>query len=180
MAGRREFDSGKFKELVLLLAARSKDDPLMSRVKLNKLLYRCDFESFRILGQSMTGAQYVRGEFGPMAAELPGAEKDLGKRGYLGYRSEGVGPYTQKIPIALEPPDERQFTSEEHTIIAAALAELLPYGGKAASDWSHEHSAGWRVKKMDEAIPYETGIVLLHPAPDEILDEIIRRERQTA
>src|SRR6266571_5370947 len=113
MAGRTEFDSGKFKELVLLLAARSKDDPLMSRVKLNKLLYRSDFEAFRLLGHSITGASYIRGEHGPMAAELPRAEDELSARGYLTWELRPAGPYTQKAPIANELPDESQFSSEE-------------------------------------------------------------------
>src|SRR6059036_264940 len=100
MAGRTEFNSGKFKELVLLLAKRSDDDPRMSRVKLNKLLYLADFEAFRRLGKSITGATYIRGEHGPMAAELPGAEQELGRSGYLTWRTEPAGPYEQKIPVA--------------------------------------------------------------------------------
>ena len=47
---------------------------LMSRVKLNKLMYRADFESFRLLGRSMTGATYIKGEYGPMVKDLPDRE----------------------------------------------------------------------------------------------------------
>jgi hypothetical protein len=159
MAGRADFNPGKFLELVLLLTYRSEDDPRMSRVKLNKLVYRCDFESFRLLGRSMTGATYVVGQYGPMAAELPWAEERLGERGYLSWRHEEAGPYTQKIPVAKEEPDDRQFSAEEHQIIADALTELRPHGGKGASDWSHEESAGWRVREEDEVIPYASGLI---------------------
>jgi hypothetical protein len=159
MAGRTEFNNGKFKELVLLLADRSKDDPLMSRVKLNKLLYRCDFEAFRLLGHSITGATYVRGEHGPMAKELPGAEKELGRAGYLSWRTEQVGPYEQKIPVATETADEKQFVAAELQIVADALIELRDYGGRAARDWSHEESAGWRLKPEGAEITYESGLI---------------------
>ena len=82
MAGRTEFSPGKFNELVLLLVHRSAADPRMSRVKLNKLLYWVDFEAFRRFGHSMSGATYLKGEHGPMAAELPArAEDELGRRG---------------------------------------------------------------------------------------------------
>src|SRR5436190_18592845 len=115
MAGNREFDSGRFKELVLYLTERSSEeiDPRMSRVKLNKLLYRSDFEAFRLLGRSITGATYIRGEFGPMAAELPQAEERLGERGYLSWRTKEAGPYSQKIPVAHGGADEAQFSEEE-------------------------------------------------------------------
>ena len=36
-------------------------------VKLNKLLYRADFEAFRLLGHPITGETYEKQEFGPVA-----------------------------------------------------------------------------------------------------------------
>jgi len=73
LAGEREFNPAKFKELILMLAERSASDSRMSRVKLNKLLYLVDFESYRLLGRSMAGATYIKGKHGPMAAQLPQA-----------------------------------------------------------------------------------------------------------
>src|ERR1044072_1071528 len=123
MAGRTDFNNGKFKELVLLLAARSADDPRMSRVKLNKLLYLVDFEAYRLRGQSMTGATYIKGEHGPMAAQLPLAERELGERGYLAWERRGED-YPQKVPVAAEAPDESFFNDEELRIIEYALSAL--------------------------------------------------------
>jgi hypothetical protein len=169
MSGGREFDWGKFKELVLLLAERSAADPLMSRVELTKLLYRIDFESYRLLGQSMTGATYIKGEHGPMAAELPVAEEELGRSGYLEWRIEQAGPYEQKVPVAKEKADKEKFSEAELEIIDAALAELAELGGKAASKWSHETSVGWRVMNPGEAIPYETALISAEPLDDSTL-----------
>lgn len=166
MAGRTEFDNGRFKELVLLLAERSKNDPRMSRVKLNKLLYLVDFDAYRLLGHSLTGATYIKGEHGPMAAQLPTAEKELGERGYLGWRSEGEPPYAQKIPVALEPADESRFTADELRIIEAALAELAQVGGRGARDWSHEESVGWNEVEDEEAIPYHSAVFSTELIPD--------------
>jgi antitoxin SocA-like protein len=170
VAGRTEFDSGKFKELVLLLADRSKGDPLMSRVKLNKLLYRVDFESFRLLGRSVTGATYVRGEHGPMASELPRAEHELGQAGHLRWEFRQAGPYTQKVPIAMVQPDTEKFSAGQLAIVGTALGELSGFGGKGASVWSHEESAGWRLKGDGEEITYESGLIdTLHPLDNERL-----------
>jgi hypothetical protein len=172
MAGGREFDPGKFKEMVLFFAERSAPevDPRMSRVKLNKLLYRADFEAFRLLGQSITGETYIWGEFGPMASHLPMAETELGNRGYLEYELDKSGPQDRKVPIAREPSDPLQFEPEERVVMEAALVELADRGGKAASAWSHEESVGWRLRDehpeiREEPIPYEIDLVASGPAP---------------
>lgn len=177
MAGGIEFDGAKFKELVLLLALRSTDDPRMSRVKLNKLLYRADFEAFRILGRSITGATYIKGEFGPMAKELPMAEDQLGARGYLTWRAEEEGPHTRKVPQAIEGADAQLFTPDELAIVDAALAELAAHGGKGASEWPHEESAGWRAKQPGETINYETALIDPRPADAEAVEFLRKLER---
>ncbi len=170
MAGRTEFDNGKFKELVLLFAERSSTDPLMSRVKLNKLLYYADFEAYRRRGRSITGATYVKGEHGPMASELPRAEEELGRAGYLSWRSEEAGPYTQKLPVALEGADKTQFTDEELGFVADALRELKDVGGRGAREWSHKNSAGWNLVDDEAAIPYETSFISTDSIPAEDIE----------
>jgi hypothetical protein len=178
MAGNKEFDSGRFKELILYVTERSSPeaDPRMSRVKLNKLLYRSDFEAFRLLGHSITGATYLKGEHGPMAAELPRAEEELGRAGYLHYQAgEPEGPYPRKVPIADESADTKQFSIEERAIIDRALEELAPHGGGGASRWSHEESVGWRLTKEEKAIPYETSILASEPGPPKTVARLKQR-----
>lgn len=177
MAGEREFNPGKFNELVLLIVELSADDQRMSRVKLNKLLYRADSEAFRVLGQSISGATYIHGEFGPMAAELPFAEERLGERGYLSYRTDESGPYPRKVPQIREGEggDRRQFSDPELEIVQRAIAELSGLGGKAASDWAHEEWAGWRLTADDEVIPYETVVIASAPAPPKTVERLRQR-----
>src|SRR5919109_351200 len=63
----REYSEGRLKELVLYLACASETaDPGFGMVKLNKLLYRADFEAFRRLGHSLTGETYQKQAYGPV------------------------------------------------------------------------------------------------------------------
>src|ERR1700733_4521543 len=71
VAEQAEFNRSKFKELVLYLSQRSAGDEGFGAVKLNKLLYRSDFEAYRLLGRPITGETYIKQEFGPVAADLP-------------------------------------------------------------------------------------------------------------
>ena len=165
MAGRREFDGAKFKELVLHFSQASLEagDEGFGMVKLNKLLYRADFESFRLLGHSITGATYERQEYGPVARQLPLALDELGRAGYLAWQHVPAGPYTRDVPEALEPPDLTLFSDAEQDIISTTMRELAALGGKSVSEWSHEESAGWRINENGAEITYESGLIDLTP-----------------
>nr|MBC8452856.1 DUF4065 domain-containing protein [Chloroflexota bacterium] len=54
------FSGRKFRELLLYVSERSKEDPRYGATKLNKILYYADFGAFRILGAPITGARYRR------------------------------------------------------------------------------------------------------------------------
>lgn len=177
MAGGRELDRGKLKELMLLFAELSAADPRMSRVKWNKLLYRADFEAFRILGQSISGVTYIRGEHGPMVDDLPIYEEELGKEQRLTWKTDTSGPEPRKIPIAIESADTRRFSEAELEIIDRALEELRDYGGKAASDWSHEQSAGWQARENDREIPYASAFVSTEPLSEAQMQRALQRSR---
>ena len=79
MAGHAGFDSQKFKQLILYLAERSGDDPGFAATKLNKLMYFCDFEAYRQLGRSITGARYQKLPWGPAAVEFLPLQDELFK-----------------------------------------------------------------------------------------------------
>jgi hypothetical protein len=177
MAGGTQFNRERFDELVLLFSARSESDPRMSRVKLNKLLYRADFEAFRRFGHSLTGATYIRGEHGPMASELPAAETRLGGKGYLAWKHEAAGPHIQKIPEARVQPEPALFSPDELEVIDSALHELREHGGKGAREWSHRESAGWNLVDDGKAIPYETAYVSTK-RPDQSLFQRAKRLAQ--
>lgn len=169
MAG-EEFDRSKFKELVLYLSAASTADEGFGMVKLNKLLYHADFEAYRLLGHSITGATYEKQAYGPVARELPLVLDELGRSGYLRWEFSHAGPYTRKVPSPAEHPDLSLFASDELEIIKRVLGELAGHGGKSVSEWSHGQSAGWNVADEGAHIPYETAFISTEPIPSEDLE----------
>lgn len=178
MAGGTDYNGGKFKELVLMFSERSREDEGFGMVKLNKLLYRADFEAFRLLGQSITGETYEKQEYGPVARSLPIALDALAGRHYIEWEHPKRGDFTRDVPAAREKADETLFDAAEIVIIDRTLEELAHHGGKSVSEWSHETSAGWRVKKIGEAIPYSSAIINLEPLSDTAKQAV--RERLAA
>jgi hypothetical protein len=167
-----DFDRGKFKELVLYLSERSTSDDGFGMVKLNKLLYRSDFEAFRLLGKSITGETYVKQEFGPVAADLPIILDELASAGFIRWEHPQSGRFKRDVPAATAPSDPKRFTAQELALIDHTLDELSRHGGKSVSEWSHENSVGWNVVSVSEVIPYETALLSREPLADDLLQAL--------
>jgi hypothetical protein len=180
MAGNRGYDPRRFENLVLYFASKSGDDPGYGKVKLNKLLFRADFEPYRLLGASIKGEEYKAQEMGPVAAHLP----SLIKRGVVTIEEIPTGPYNREAPFPTEgrKPDMSVFSPDETEIMKRTLTELLPYGGRSVSHWSHEVSVGWRTKsakRLGSIIPYSSAPLSIRPLSPKA-DQALRHRFQTA
>lgn len=181
----QSFNRGKFKEMVLYFTERSVElkDEGFGMVKLNKLLYRADFEAYRTLGHAITGETYERQEFGPVARDLLIVLDELGASGRLRWEHIPAGPYTRNVPRALDREetvsDRSAFSNDELDVMERALSELATYGGKAVSVWSHEQSAGWNLAGEDgNIIEYGTAFISTEPIPSEDLERASRYVRE--
>jgi Antitoxin SocA-like, Panacea domain len=176
VAGAIEFNPQKFKELIVYLAQRSGGDPGFAATKLNKLMYFCDFEAYRQLGHSITGARYQKLEWGPAAVEfLPLQDELFGdERARLEYRERGG--HTQRVTVPLSPADPSVFLPEEIKVIERVIERLRPFDATGSSDYSHRESAGWNAVEEREVIPYGTAVFSMRKIPQEDID----RARQLA
>ena len=166
MAGRTGFSAQKFKELTLYLAERSADDPGFGSTKLNKLLYFCDFEAYRRLGHSITGARYQKLEWGPAAKEFLPLQDEMLRDGMIGIEQRTRHQLVQRVTVPLIEPNVDVFDADELALVDRVLAELRPLTGRAASDYSHEQSAGWQLAAEGEEIPSSTAILSTRPIPE--------------
>ena len=152
-----KFNSEKFRELMLYIADQSRDDPWFGAVKLNKILYYCDFQAFAWFHESITGATYAKLREGPAPRQLMGERKTLLDEGLATIETKQVFRYTQQ---RLEPTQHghelgKRFTEGEKEVITEILGFLKPMTAKEASDTSHEE-VGWILARDGETIPYET------------------------
>jgi uncharacterized phage-associated protein len=174
-----DFNRGKFKELVVYLSAASERaaDEGFGMVKLNKLLYRADFEAYRLLGHPITGEAYEKQEFGPVARDLPIVLDELAAAGRLRWQSIPRGRHTRSVPTLSDDPDAvadmSAFPADERTVIENTLRELAVYGGKGASDWSHEESAGWKAAPdYGHLISYASAVISTEPFSKQDMDHV--------
>lgn len=167
MAGGKEFDRVKFKELILHLADQSGDDPGFASTKLNKLLYFCDFEAYRRLGHSITGARYQKLEWGPAAREFLPLHDELVKDQWATIERRQRGGYEQRVTVSTGA-DSSVFDADELEVIADVIAQLRPFDATSVSEESHLLSPGWHAANEFEEIPYSTARIGTERPPEKV------------
>ena len=152
-----EFNSEKFRDLMLYISDQSRDDPWFGAVKLNKILYYCDFQAFARFQRPITGASYVKMRAGPVPRELLKERRVLVDAGQATIETRSVFRYTQQrlVPLGNNIQLGTQFSQGECSIIDEVLEFLKPLSAKQASDVAHDE-AGWILARDREIIPYET------------------------
>ena len=155
------FNSEKFRELVLYVADRSTDDPWFGAVKLNKILYYCDFLAYARFLRSMTGATYMKLSEGPVPSELLRERRALLDEGLAEMRYQRVFRYMQQRLVPVREGHElgHRFDDAERSIVAAVLDFFGPLSGREASDISHREM-GWILAEDKEVIPYESALLI--------------------
>ena len=157
----QEFDRKKFEELILLIARECEGHTLFGATKLNKILFFCDFGAFAELGKSITGAEYVALEHGPVPRLLVPIRNDMVKQGDLTVEQRG----NQDRVIARRNAKTDLFSPAEHFLIFDVIRELEAENADSVSELSHKFlgwQAAWAERQatgQNTAIPYESVFV---------------------
>lgn len=146
------FDREKFKRLVHYVIAQVGSHEGFGATKLNKVLWFVDARQWVLTGQSVTGATYIRKEFGPVPEQIALVRTELEREGaikcfqpkaaYEGWRFK-----------ALKPADPNAFSSEELQLIRIWIKTVdEDHTASSISEMSHDY--GWEIAAMGEELPY--------------------------
>lgn len=160
------FSGRKFRELLLYVSERSKEDPRYGATKLNKILYYADFGAFRILGAPITGARYRRLQEGPVPIQLIDERNKIvsDQRAHLEERQYYSG--VQQRLVSDDEPDLSIFSASELKIVNEVLEDLWHLDARGVSDRSHREP-GWIAAKNRSEIPYSTAWISSAPITPE-------------
>lgn len=127
----KKLDKAKLQNLILYILQRYNNQHL-TETKLQKLLYFCDFAHFEENGESITGFDYIKNNFGPTIVDLPKILKEMEKRGMIkvisGKNYYGF-PKKNFSMLASDINPEKNFSKEElYTIneVNEAYEKLTP------------------------------------------------------
>lgn len=167
---RFDFQSRRFKELILYFSKRGLDEGLViGSTKLNKLLFFTDFRAYAELGSPVTGATYQKLQWGPAARQLLPMREEMLRDGEVRFRDRADNDLNDVLePLTI--PDVGILSDDERRIADEVFEELRPYNATATSDYSHLKSAGWKVVELRADIPYESAFVITDSPPQEAIE----------
>ena len=163
-----EFNENKFRELLLYIADKSKDDPKFGATKLNKLMYYSDFGFYMEHGRPITGATYYHFPAGPVPGELKAMKPQLkGDEDARWVQRRYFGGIQARLE-ANRAPNLTYFTPEELALVDDVVDYFRPFDGRSISDYSHREW-GYKTTYNREAIPYFTALISLDLPTEEQL-----------
>jgi hypothetical protein len=147
----------RLRDLILYVAKRCERATRLGRVKLNKIIWKADFDSYAARKVPITGGRYQRLALGPALKDMAPTLQRMRDAGLLREDetifSEGASEIIEFRPIALVEPNLSLFTEEDIKFVDAAIAYYWAMTGNETSDDSH--GIAWKTRKNGDPMPYE-------------------------
>src|SRR5437868_5448387 len=130
----REPDERRFAELMLYISAKSASDPKFGATKLNKILFYSDFLAYAQLGDSITGFEYQKIEYGPAPRGVVAVRRNLEQQGAIAVSNVPLrGARTQTRVIAKRKPRLDLFRPKEIPLVDEVIKQLWGLDAEAVS-----------------------------------------------
>lgn len=155
-------DTVKFREAIVYIADKCREDRKFGAVKLNKILYYSDFRAYRSLGQSITGAEYQHLSEGPAPRGLLDIRNSLIEDGSIELQRRMYFNRIQHSINAIREPNLSVFRQGELDIIGEVIEDLWNMNGSEVSELSHQE-IGWQVTEEYDTIPLRTAWISAQP-----------------
>ena len=150
-----EFNRDKFKQLVQYICSRCDDPTELGSTKLNKILWYADYHAYYFFNEAITGAKYVKRQFGPVPPAILQVLKELQEEGFLAIRNTEHFGHEKKEFFALRPADLSLFTAREISVVDKAIEYVCKrHTAKSISEETHDDI--WEMAQIGEEIPYYT------------------------
>lgn len=134
--GFRKFDFNKFKNMVIYLISNGRQ---ISKTRLNKLLFYCDFTFFNENSISISGATYIHDHYGPVPSDFELLYTALYDQNVIDFVpfSDGHG---EKM-VTNKKFDSSYFSNQELTTIENISNRFRDYNAIKITEYSHKEPA---------------------------------------
>jgi hypothetical protein len=144
----------RLKRMILYVAHRCASAKRFGLIKLNKILWKADFDAFAVRGIPVTGRDYQRLQLGPAPKEMKPLYRDMLRDGLIRVEEVDFGDdVVEYRTIPLVPYDLSLFSPEDVAFVDGAIAYYWGMTGTETSDDSH--GAAWRTHNNGDPLPYE-------------------------
>ena len=144
----------RLRQLIIYVAQRCEKAERFGAIKLNKILWRADFQSFARRRIPVTGREYKRLEMGPAPKEMPVLHREMQANGLISMEKILVVPgKIEHRTTALVSPNMDMFSDEDRNFVEESIGYYWEKTGTEASDDSH--GAAWKSRNNGDLMPYE-------------------------
>lgn len=166
----------RLKQLILYIAERCAAAPYFGSVKLNKILWKADFDSFAERGVPVTGRAYQRLELGPAPKEMKPLHREMVMDELITVETRRFGDEIEEHrTVALVPPNLSRFSEEDIRFVNRAIAYYWHKTGRETSDDSH--GVAWKTHYNGDPLPYELARLSDRPLSPRMADRLLTRAR---
>lgn len=163
----------RLRQMILYVCDKCVDADRFGLIKLNKILWKADFESFATCGVPITGRPYQRLELGPAPKEMKPVLRDMETDGAIRFDLTDFGEgIVEKRPIALVEPRLINFTIEDLKFVVRAVGYYWDKTGMETSDDSH--GVAWKSRGNNDPMYYELSYLSDDQVPRRELDLLLK------
>jgi len=125
--------------------------------KLNKMLWRADFQAYAGRRQPVTGRQYHRLKFGPAPVEMPIVLDELLAFGAIKLEKRQKIDFYENRPMACQSANHRWFSPDDLRYLDEAVEFYWGSTGRGVS--KHSHGVAWETRENGEPMPYNLALL---------------------
>lgn len=148
----------RLRAMILYASIESSDAERLGRIKLNKILWKSDFDAYAARGVPVTGCAYQRLRLGPAPKAMKPLYSDMLQEGLIREDLRDFGDdIVERRPVALVKPDLQYFTEEDLSFVQRSIRYYWDLTGMETSDDSH--GIAWLTRADKEPMPYESALL---------------------
>jgi Protein of unknown function (DUF4065) len=165
-----ENKESRFKELVTYVAHACISDPTYSKVKLLKIAFHSDFESYGVYRQPITGVPYRKLPYGPCPANFPRILEEMIRDHQIHIHRHRIHDFTSERLLPLQEPTFEYLTARDTFIVNRWIQFFWNMKAKDVSEYSH--GMAWKIAEKGKLIPYEAVFISDEPVTFEEVDMV--------
>jgi hypothetical protein len=155
----------RFKELILYISEKCVDDPTYSTIKLVKILFFSDFESYGSYGVPITGMPYRKLPYGPVPVDFARVREEMVRDNQIRIHSRKVYEHSSQRLFPLVTPTLEVLGARDISIVDGWIRFFWNQTAKWVSKYSH--GKAWKIAAELALIPYEAVFISDEPVTSE-------------
>jgi hypothetical protein len=161
----------RLRQIILYVACKCQGARYFSAIKLNKIIWKADFDAYAARKLPVTGRKYRRQKFGPALREMLPVHREMLRDGAIRIERRDFGDdVVEHRTIAIDQPNMRLFTAEDLAFVDAAIRHYWDMTGMETSDESH--GVAWKTRNNGDPMPYELAFLSDEPLDSQHLRRV--------